>query len=268
MIDREQILRKAIKLDDRIVAAKLLDKAMRTYNSDVVMHSDFLDPYQKALVQKMFTGCDEINYLFDGGYAGAEREIVVFCPDYAFFDELEYIDFLDRHPLSVVEVKGVNLSGLTHRDYLGALMGLGIKREKIGDILVKENGCSIFVLADIAEYINYNLAKIGNSKVTADIGDINEVELPDSKVRDINTTVASLRLDCIASAGFGISRSRIVDYIRAQKVNLNWEMTDSLTKQVKEGDTISIKGKGRAILTEVGKTTKKGRVSVKIQKLV
>lgn len=268
MIDKDSILKRVLKLDDKLFISKLLDKAFRAGKSGIVSHSDFLDPYQKSIFQKVFSGLSDINYVLDGGYAGAEREIAVFCPDFVVLDEFDYTDYVDKRPISVLQVEVKNASGLTHRDYLGSLMGLGIKREKIGDILVRAEGCNIFVLSEIADYIIYNLNKIADSKAVVQIGDLDEVEIPDSKVREINSTVASLRLDSVASAGFGISRSKITEFIKAQKVNLNWETIDSLTKQVKEGDTISIRGKGRVILQEVGGTTKKGRIGVVLKKLL
>ncbi|MCX7923240.1 MAG: YlmH/Sll1252 family protein [Clostridia bacterium] len=264
MVDRDLILKKIVKIEDKLLVSKILDKASKACNISRVVHSDFLDPYQQGVVERALTGCKDINYMFTGGYAGAERMILMFSPNFMPFDDYEN----SYAPLKTVHLVSKSRDVLSHRDYLGALMSLGIKREKIGDILVREDICDIIVLEDMAEYIASNLDRVANTRVEPELKYIDELEVPELKVKEISTTVASLRLDCIASAGFGVSRSKIVDFIKAEKVNLNWEMTDSLTKQVKEGDTISIKGKGRVLLEKVGNTTKKGRVGVLLKKLI
>jgi RNA-binding protein YlmH len=165
-------------------------------------------------------------------------------------------------------VEVISREALTHRDYLGALMGLGIKREKIGDILVSEETCSIIVLNEIADYIFYNLDKVGNTRIKTVITDVDELVSREPKLKEISATVASLRLDCIASAGFGISRSKMVDFIKGEKVNLNWDGVSNPTKQVKAGDTISMRGMGRLVLDSVGGTTKKDRIKVVLKKYI
>lgn len=264
MFDRELILRRISKIEDKMLVSKLMDKAIKASHTGKFVFSDFLDPYQKRLIDKVFCSIDLIDYKYNGGYQGAEREIMVFCPKNMSLDDHTYI----KMPLKVIEISLRNMNSLTHRDFLGALMGLGIKREKVGDILLEEDVASIIAINDIADFIRFNLFKIGSIKVDAEIKDIEEIRSPQQKLKEIKGTVASMRLDCIASAGFGISRSKIAEYIKAEKVSINWEKTVSLTKEVKEGDTISIRGKGRVILDSIGGATKKGRISVLLKKLI
>lgn len=264
MLNKELILKKISKIDDKLFISKILDKALKSMNIVSVVHSDFLDPYQKALVEKAFSGCEDIDCTFDGGYAGAERTIIFFHPAFISFN-----DDIDRDSFfKVLRITLNSRDSLSHRDYLGSLMGLGIKREKIGDILVYEEACDVVVLAEIADYIRYNLTKIGSTKVGVEVKSTGELQVPEPKVREINTTVASLRLDCISSAGFGMSRNKAAEFIKAEKLNLNWEMTNSPTKQVKEGDTITIRGKGRVVIEKIGGTTKKGRISITLKKFI
>lgn len=267
-MDKESVLRRIAKAEDRLFVSRLLDKAVKAMNAGVITHSEFLDPYQRTIVEKALSDLPDANILQDGGYPGAERVILVFCPDFVFDGDEDYTTYMDKHPISVLNLEVKNAGKLTHRDYLGSLMGLGIKRKKIGDILVKEDGCAIFAMSDIAGYVQYNLSKVGNTRIKVTLGDMEELDIPEAKVRDINTTVASLRLDCIASAGFGTSRTRMADLIKAERVQLNWETTDNPSKQVKEGDTISMRGKGRIVLEEIGRITKKGRTGVLIRKLI
>lgn len=264
MIDRNSILKRISKTEDKLLISKMLDKALKSEEIQGIVYSDFLDPYQKNLISKALSEIKSVNCTFNGGYAGAEREISLFCP--VDMSPESFPDF--KNPLKILDIKLKGRENLTHRDYLGALMSLGIKREKIGDIIVKEDACSVVVMSDIADYIKFNLGKIGNVIVEIEIRCVDEVQVTEPKVKEINATVASLRLDSVASAGFGISRSKIAEFIKAEKVNLNWEATNSLTKIVKEGDTISVRGKGRVVVERVGGTTKKGRISITLKKMI
>jgi RNA-binding protein YlmH len=157
---------------------------------------------------------------------------------------------------------------LSHRDYLGSLMGLGIKREVTGDIIVTEDKCSIIVLNEIAGYIAGNLIKVGNAGVSLKLLDIMDLSVPEPKAAEINTTVAALRLDSFCAPAFGISRSKAAEFIKAGKVKLNWEITLNTDKAVCEGDTISLKGKGRAVLEKIGGRSRKDRLAIHIKKFV
>lgn len=264
MFDREFILKKVQKIDDKLLMSKILDKAAKAQKSGSIAHSDFLDPYQRNTIEKALGKDMGLEYEFSGGYIGAERVIIIFRPNFIS----SYSEDDADNPLKVLNITLHGREVLTHRDYLGSLMGLGIKREKIGDILVKDESCAVIVLSEIADFIKYNLLKVSNVKVNADIVSVDQLEASEPKTRVINTTVASLRLDSIAGSGFGMSRSKAVEFIRSEKVSLNWEITTNLTKQVKEGDVISIRGKGRMVVDGVGGTTRKGRISVLLKRLV
>ena len=261
MIDKNLILKRIMGIEDKLLVSKILDKAAKAEDIKCRTRSDFFDPHQKSVIEKAMQGDSDIEYTFNGGYTGAERVVIFFCPDFMFDDDMDL-------PFKVLQIKPNTRDTLTHRDYLGSLMALGIKREKIGDILVRENSCNIIVLDEIADYIKYNLTKVGNAKVGIEVKEADELQVLEPKIKEINATVASLRLDSVASAGFGISRSKIAEYIKGDKVSLNWEVTDSLTKQVKEDDTISIRGKGRVVLESIGRTTKKGRTGVVLKKYI
>jgi len=265
MLEKELILKKLSKIEDKLLMSKMLDKALKSLTSRSVTHSDFLDPYQRRLIEKTLSGCSDFDCIFDGGYTGAERVIAVFRPNFMSIEE----DGIERGVFfRLLNIKPRAGDNLSHRDYLGSLMGLGIKREKIGDIIVYTDWCAVVVLKDIADYIKYNLVKIGNTRVDVDVKSIHELQVPEPKVKEISTTVASLRLDCISSAGFGISRSKIAELIRVGKLNLNWETADSPARHIKEGDTISVRGKGRIVLESIKGRTRKDRISVSIKKYI
>lgn len=261
---KEEILRKLSKSEDKLIVSKVLDRFILCEKAKKLTITDFLDPRLQSIVSKCLEADNIDNYLFYGGYAGAERAVVAFCPsDMRATEEPELAGLFKILKISLMHRENVN-----HRDYLGALMGLGIKREKVGDILVKDDYCLVIVHNDMADFIRYNLDKVGNVKVQVDFQEMESLSAYEPKVKDIRTTVASLRLDSVASAGFGMSRSKVADFIKAEKVNLNWEIMPSVTKTVKEGDIISIRGKGRVVLQEVGKTTKKDRISVYLKKFI
>ncbi|MCX8129972.1 MAG: YlmH/Sll1252 family protein [Clostridia bacterium] len=264
MIDKSAILKRVTKIEDKLLISKLLDKAEKAEYINNSVFSHFLDPYQRSVIEKALAGTKNLNYAFSGGYNGAERVIIIFGPNFIFQDD----DIIDELPLKVIRVEVLSRESLTHRDYLGAFMSLGIKREKIGDILVGEETCDIIVLSDIAEYIAFNLDRIGKAKIMISVKEVDSINTPDSKTKEIKASVASLRLDCVASAGFGISRSKILELIKADRVNLNWDTANTPTKQVKEGDTISIRGKGRLVMESVGSITRKDRIRILLKKYI
>ncbi|HOJ08998.1 MAG TPA: YlmH/Sll1252 family protein [Clostridiales bacterium] len=262
MIDKKNILGKFNKIEDKMLVTRIIDKAAQAEKSWIAACSDFLDPYQRKTIESALHGVKDVEYKFDGGYKEAERTIVIFSPEQ-----------MSNHPslsdyLTLLEIKLKTERYLSHRDYLGALMGLGIKREKIGDIIVDERSCSIIVLKDVADYILYNLNKIGHINVYTRLGKLENLEISVPRTKEIKCTVPSLRLDCIVSNGFTISRSKVAPLFSSGRVYLNWEPEDSLSAQVKEGDTVSVKGKGRVVIDEIGGTTRKGRIAVILKKLI
>ena len=265
MFNREIVLKSVSKPEERLVLAKLLDKAELAAKTNKLVHSEFLDPHQVSLAEKVLAHLDVCSYTFYGGFPGAERAVAVFRPDLVSEDEQE--QFADGM-LKVLEVTPNSGGNLSHRDYLGSLMGLGIKREVTGDIIVTEEKCSIIILSEMAVYIAGNLFKVGNTGVSLTILDIMDLSVPKPKADDIKTTVATLRLDSFCAPAFGISRSKAAEFIKAGKVNLNWEMTQNPDKAVREGDTISLRGKGRAVLEKVGGRSRKDRIAINIKKFV
>lgn len=245
------------------MASRVLDKMERTQKRMEIANTDFLTPHQRRIVQQLTEKGEPIHYIFTGGYEGAERQVIVFAPDFISFDEEPCSAW---NPIAVLHVKAYGT--LTHRDYLGALMGLGIKREKIGDILIMDESCSILVIRELAEYICANLIKVGKIRVDVTLGDLSQLQKYEPKFKLIKCTVASLRLDSVISSAFGVSRSKMSEYIRGQKVTLNWEPVEDTDTPVKEGDTLSVKGMGRAVLDEVGGSSKKDRIFITIKRFI
>ena len=244
--------------EDKLVLSRAEDALRIAERSYSVRAVGFLNPHQRSLIMKNIYPDADMKASFEGGFEDAERTMYVCRPEYAEADISDII--------KVIRVWGRELGSLTHRDYLGSLMGLGITRENIGDILVSGNGAFIFVKAEIAEYIINNLDKIGRHGIKTELCDCSEAELPEPKTKEIKGTVSSLRLDAVLSLAAGISRSRALDMISQELVSLNWEVVSSPSHKVEEGDLISVRGTGRLRLKEVGGITRKGRIGITVLK--
>lgn len=146
------------------------------------------------------------------------------------------------------------------------MLGTGIKREMIGDILVDSKSCDIIVMKEIAPYLEGNFSSAGRAKLDISVIPFDKINVPEAKYKIINDTVASLRLDSVVASGFSISREKAAEAIRAGRVFLNHLECSKIDKQVNQGDCISVRGMGRAVLQEVGNTTKKGRIRITMAK--
>jgi len=224
--------------------------------------SNFLDPGQQQIaldVARSFPGMD---FYFDGGHEEAERKILVAYPedlrDEPFMLPLGALRVTPRDP---DEYPG-------HRDYLGAILGLGINREKIGDILVGKRNADVIVKQEIMEYIGLNLIKVGNVPVDVDEISLKELLQPEGPYKELKGTVASLRLDAVAGIAFGISRSKMAPFIKGENLRLNFRVVKDPATPVKEGDVISANRLGRAKIVEVGGQSKKGRTYVKVHRFI
>lgn len=201
------------------------------------------------------------NCYFWGGYEEAERQMIGIS-EYP----LENYDF----PLSGlrIKVKTGKDRTLTHRDYLGALLNLGIKREVIGDIMLNEEGADIIIKENMSEYISRELISISRyNEIDISQVDISELKISKPNTKECHVVVASLRMDVIVSAGFGVSRSESVKLIDSSKVKCNG-MDVTSKQQVKEGDNISVRGYGKIKFRQIKALTKKERLQITIEKYI
>lgn len=251
-----------ISPDDKLIVSKVFDavrSAERQYTEKTI---GFLDPHQVRVASAEIAGeiPPDLKTEFFGGYEEAERCMFICCPEYI---EPDYDSLI-----SVLEITGRNIADLSHRDYLGSLMGLGIKRENIGDILPFDDKCLVFVRPEMAGYIIDNLTKIGRHGISIRSVVLSNTSIPKKKTQFMRETVSSLRLDCVVSAALNISRSKAAELIKAERVNLNFETAKSVSCIVCEGDLISVRSFGRFKLTEICGITRKGRNSIIIEKYI
>lgn len=250
--------------DDKILMASIEDKFRQCWQEYRVTNSGFLDLRQRSLAEKLCgelgKGAEEVRCRFFGGYDEAERTIALFLPDYAKETDV---------PLGVIRAKAPAAGRkLTHRDYLGSLTGLGIKREMLGDILVTDSGADIIVLREIQEFLLYHYGKAGRTSLSLEALPLEQLRIPQAQTTEIKDTVASLRLDNVIASAFGLSRAKASEAIRSGLVFVNSAQLEKTDFPVKEGDKLVLRGKGKAYLKEVGGKTRKDRIFITIRKFL
>lgn len=261
-MDRSNIDKIAHTAEDKLLLAKLWDKITAGMRKNIMASTCFLTPREQEMARYLF-GEQQGLYAF-GGYEDAERKMLVFLPDYLEKDALYDGD----SPVVCLRCTFFQGDSPSHRDFLGALMGAGVAREALGDICVGQGRCDFFVTREIAPYILQNFTGAGRTKVRLDSIPVNEAEIPDSEVKEIRDTLASLRLDSLISSGFRIGRSLACQYISAGKAAIDGLPCEKPDKMVSEGAKISVRGLGKIRLTSVNGETKKGRISVTIHKYI
>lgn len=209
-------------------------------------------------------------FIFWGGFEGAERVVMLSVPDYIESDDPNEIFtvYSDECPLSAVRIEKDKFSDIGHRDYLGAVMGLGLTRESVGDICVQPDGCDIIALPNAAKYIEENLTGAGRATLKAKLIPLGEVRAPQVNIKETSITVASPRLDAVAGEIFSLSRSAAAQAIASGAVTVNDEQVLKADRRLSPKDKIVLRGKGRAILGEEFTQTKKGRVRIGVKKSV
>lgn len=286
----------SMEKEDKILLATIEDKIEQCMRSYTVQTSGFLDLRQKELVSALLkgsldvvvlneepdgsiidadtSGSGRIRAFFYGGYGDAERRIVVMLPDYVqVHDVIPAIsqgnDECDC-PLIVLKVgtKGGMSRKLTHRDYLGSILGLGIKREKVGDILVHDDGADIIVLRELGEYLAVNYEKAGRANLSVETADITALDAGSVTIEEKRDTVASLRLDSLVSSAFGISRGKAQEAIKMGLVFVNNAAAAKADMQLEEGDKLVLRSRGKAVLREVSGRSKKDRIYVIFDKYI
>ncbi|MBP2653061.1 MAG: RNA-binding domain protein [Firmicutes bacterium] len=261
MSERDKILRYYRDGGDFELAARLTDLAEGALRSRKYRVSEFIDPHGYSIAETIVAHYERIKLETDGGFCGAERVKAAFVED----DFPGSIDFGIAALSLNVDVRYFQIS---HRDVLGAVLGLGLKREVIGDIIMGTNGCQIVCETAMADFISRNLLKIGVAPVEIEPLALTDIAPREERVKEIRNTVASLRLDVVAAAGFGTSRTKMSGEIAADKVKVNWQDAKSAAQFVKAGDIISMRGRGRVEVSEVLGQTKKGRISVLLKRFI
>ncbi len=237
---------------------RLKDLANIAYEKNIYTYSDFLNINELSILNQIKETLPPVTLSITGGNNYAERKIAVFSPE-----EIYYQETIPIAVLSIAPLNSKFAQPLTHRDFLGAILNLGIKRNKIGDIFVKENHAYIYCKEDISKYIIDNLFKIKRTTVSVQMSQ-NETLNVTPNFKEITGTISNIRLDSLIATAFQTARNSIINYIHEGKVFINGKLTTSNGAAVKAGDIISVRGKGRFVFEGVIKETKKGRNLIKI----
>jgi photosystem II S4 domain protein len=259
MLPREELLK---GVENREDVARVIDKADQAIKTWEVVLTDFLSPPVLAEIQQQFTRLTEVQLLAWGGYPQAERQRLAIARSEIPLDQ------------SQVEVAALDIAGnflfdpATHRDFLGSMLGCGLVREKTGDVIVLgERGAQAIVVPEMVEYLETQLTQVRSVPVKAQRIDLSELKIREPKKKEMTTVEASMRLDAIASAGFGMSRSKMAELITGGDVRVNWKDINQASHLVKSGDLIAIRGKGRLEIGEVS-VTKKDRYRVQLTRFI
>ena len=261
MVNKEKIIRYFKASGDEELASRLLDLAAAAAKTGRYKVSEFLDPHGLNIAEIIAANFENMRLDTLGGFTGAERQRAAFIAK----DYMGTVDF----GLAAFQITwDQRYYQIGHRDILGAFMGLGCKREILGDIILVPSGAQLVCAQELAPYVQTNLVKIGAAAVLMTPMVLEDLQVKEEKVKVIKATVAALRLDAVAAAGYGTSRSRMADEIKGKNVKINWKEAKNAAQTVNAGDVLSFRGRGRVEVTEVRGVTKKGRMSIVLKRYI
>lgn len=246
--------------EEQLFRKRILELASVCYQRDVPVHTDFLNLHEQTIFYSLVSQFPKVRYELTGGYELAERKVVCFLPSYE--------DTLSVIPISCIRLEPVYpkfAEELSHRDYLGAVMNLGIERSKVGDILLDGSRCFLLCMEEMSSLISDELHTIRHTQVAGVSGPVFEMRI-EPRFEEVSGSAASERLDAVLSVVYGVSRSKISDLIEGEKVFINGRLTTSNSCQLKTGEIISVRGFGKFVYRGIKSQTKKGRLMITAHK--
>lgn len=262
-MNKTELLNKFSKdADERVVLARALDQMDRAQNRSIPCATQFLSPAQRAALEPLLAASGHPRCLFHGGYEGAERTVCVFLPDWQ-----EPGDWPAEDELAAVEAAYPPTGAdLTHRDLLGGLMGVGLTREKVGDILVGRTAAQIVCLRETAPIILSQFDQAGRYRLKLKEISLSDLAPAPAEVKVIHDTVAALRLDAVLASGFSLARGKAADAVTGGRVSVNHRECLKPDKPVGPGDVLTCRGLGKCVVKAVGGQSRKGRIIIEIER--
>ena len=261
MKDKEKILRYVAASGEEAgeMAVRLLDLAETADKGRPYAVSPFMPPFAVQIAATAAAHMKTVSMESWGGYHEAERVKIA-------FKNLSYSGVVDFGitALSVSWDSRYRLIG--HRDVMGSLLALGIDRAVLGDILMQPSGAQIFIEKKMTEWLKQNFQKVAMVPVSIEEISPEDVHPPEETAKEVRATVASLRLDAVGAAGFGISRAKMAAAVDGQKVQVNWQIAKGVSQSVSEGDIVSLRGRGRIVLKAATGVSRKGRTGILVEK--
>lgn len=262
-MDKRQILWKITNDEDEMwTLSHIFDQLERGRERSIPVATAFLTPREAHLTASLLEQLRE-SCRFDGGYEGAERVVALFLPDY--LEPLAYSKS-EEYPLCALRCTYRSERKLSHRDILGSLMSLGIRRNLLGDLLVSDDCCDIVCKKEIVEFLLLNFISAAHVSLRTERIDLANLHIPAVRRRQLRDTVSSLRADSLVASAFRFSRSRAAELIRSGRLDLNWHTCDKVDHICVEGDTLTVRGFGKAVLLAVEGESKKGRIIVRFER--
>lgn len=248
--------------EELLLQKRLAELSRIAYTREIVTFSEFLNLNELNILHTTPKNMLLSQYKTYGGYGLSERQMAAFLPDALYYDY--------QYPIQIIEISPVNrkfAEELSHRDYLGAVMNLGIERCKLGDILIEDGKAILFAKEELAGYIMEHLTRIRHTTVKTSILSAFE-DSYEPRYEELKGTVASVRLDTVLSLAYPLSRSKITGLIEGARVFVNGKLVTSNGYRLKEGDILSVRKMGRIGYNGILSETKKGRYMVSIRKYI
>ena len=265
-MDKVVELTKSQKDEEKLLIAKILDKIKMVESKNRFENTDFLDLSQKSTIQDILQKRKIDNYKFFGGFEMAERTMLIIYPTY---EEKVNFEKIYNQIISVLRITlPKELQGtFEHKTYLGAIMKLGVKREKLGDIIVRNDGADIIISKEIEKFLINNLTDLTRFKKSKlEIIKLDEIKYVEKEKEIFKINVPSMRLDAIVAELARASRNDANLYINQERVFVNFKLELRNTKQILEGDIITIRGKGRYTISKIIGETRSKRINLEVQK--
>lgn len=261
-MDKRALLdRFAADAEMRVTLSRVLDKMESAQRKQSPECTAFLSPRERMTAEQMLRAAGSGSFVSLGGYGDAERRTLLFLPDWM---EPEFIQ--PEEFIALLRCTWFREDTLTHRDFLGSLMGMGVRRDTVGDILVGDGSCDLVVLPTVAGFLKDSLQSAGRVRLRVEQIALSELRVPKQERKVIRDTVAALRLDSVLAVGFSISRSKAAELIASGRCAVNWQETTKSDLAVKEGDVLSCRGLGKCRLGEVGGLSRKGRINITMER--
>ena len=248
--------------EERVVLARALDQMDRAANRSIPCATQFLSPAQRSALEPLLAASGHPKHLFHGGFEGAERTVCVFLPDWQEPEDWDASDALAAIQCAYPPTG----ADLTHRDLLGGLMGIGLTREKVGDILVGETAAQIVCLKDAAPIILSQFGQAGRYRLKLREIPLTELSPAPAQVKVVHDTVSALRLDAVLVSGFSLARGKAADAVAGGRVSVNHRECVKPDKPVEQGDVLTCRGLGKCVVKSVGGRSRKGRIIIEIER--
>ena len=281
MSNRKEVIN--IELDEKLIIARLNDKIKSCKLNNRIVNTDFLNSYKREIIQRELNRLKIKNYLFYGGYNDSDYKILILYPEKleTAFQEFSTgikpefgLSTAQKAIDNIIKIIRITLpkeliGEYAHRDYLSAVMKFGIIRDRIGDIIVHNDGADIIILKENVEYIKNLLKELTRFKKSEiKIINVNQIKLEEKEFQTIKISVTSHRLDNFISEIARISRNKTEELIEEEKVKVNSKVETKASKEILKNDEIVIRGYGKFYINEFLGSNKKGKEIVLIKKLI